>query len=64
MSPATENPEFLDQQRRTARRMRLMLDNPDLGAIPGNPAHNLGGQAGNQRPSRSSGTCSGMPESA
>ena len=42
-----ENPAFLDQQRRMARGMRLMLDNPDLRAIPGNLRH-LGGQAGNE----------------
>ena len=30
-----------------ARGMRLMLDNPDLRAIPGNLRH-LGGQAGNE----------------
>jgi hypothetical protein len=29
-----ENPAFLDQQRRMARGVRLMLDNPDLRAIP------------------------------
>ena len=37
-----ENPAFLDQQRRMARGMRLMLDNPDLRAIPRNLRH-LGG---------------------
>ena len=42
-----ENPAFLNQQRRMAGGMRLMLDNPDLRAIPGNPSH-LGGQAGNE----------------
>ena len=42
-----ENPAFLDQQRRMARGMRLMLDNPDLRAIPGN-LRRLGGQAGNE----------------
>src|SRR5215467_7730886 len=31
-----ENPAFLDQQRRMPRGMRLMLDNPDVRAIPGN----------------------------
>jgi len=40
-----ENPAFLDQQRRMARGMRLMLENPDLRAIPRNPRR-LGGQAG------------------
>ena len=53
-----ENPAFLDQQRRMARGVRLMLDDPDLRAIPGNP-RSFGGQAGNG-PSRSSGTCSAM----
>jgi hypothetical protein len=42
-----EDPAFLDQQRRMARGMRLMLDNPDLGAIPGNP-RSFGGQAGDE----------------
>jgi hypothetical protein len=42
-----ENPAFLDQQRRMARGMRLVLDNPDLRAIPGNP-RGFGGQAGNE----------------
>jgi len=42
-----ENPAFLNQQRSMARGMALMLDNPDLRAIPGNPRH-LGGQAGNE----------------
>ena len=42
-----ENPAFSDQQRRMARGMRLMLDNPDLRAIPGNLRH-PGGQAGNE----------------
>src|SRR5580704_1001183 len=42
-----ENPAFLNQQRRMARGMRLMLDNPDLRAIPGNP-RSFGGQAGNE----------------
>ena len=42
-----ENPAFLNQQRRMARGMRLMLDNPDLRAIPRNLRH-LGGQAGNE----------------
>ena len=30
-----ENPAFLNQQRRMTRGMRLMLDNPDMRAIPG-----------------------------
>ena len=42
-----KNPAFPDQQRRMARGMRLMLDDPDLRAIPGNPRQ-LGGQASNQ----------------
>ena len=42
-----ENPAFLYQQRRMARSVRLMLDNPDLRAIPGNP-RSFGGQAGNE----------------
>ena len=42
-----ENPAFLNQQRRMARSMRLMLDNPDLRAIPRNLRH-LGGQTGNE----------------
>ncbi len=42
-----ENPAFLNQQRRMARGMRLMLDNPDLRAIPRNLRH-LGGQAGDE----------------
>ena len=42
-----EDPAFLDQQRRMARGMRLMLDNPDLRAIPGNLRH-LGRKAGNE----------------
>jgi AcrR family transcriptional regulator len=42
-----EDPAFLDQQRRMARGMRLMLDNPDLRAIPRNP-RGFCGQAGNQ----------------
>ena len=42
-----ENPAFLDQQRRMARGMRLMLDDPDLRAIPGN-LRRLGGQAGDE----------------
>ena len=53
-----ENAASLDQQRRMPRGMRLMLDNPDLRAIPGNP-RSFGGQTG-MRPSRSSGTCSMM----
>jgi hypothetical protein len=42
-----ENPAFLDQQRRMARGMSLMPDNPHVRAIPRNPRH-LGGQAGNK----------------
>ena len=42
-----ENAALLDQQRRMARGMRLMLDNPDLRAIPRNLRH-LSGQAGNE----------------
>src|SRR5271167_1789265 len=42
-----ENPALLDQQSRMARGMRLMLDNPDLRAIPRNP-RSFGGQAGNE----------------
>ena len=41
-----KNPALLDQQRRMARGMRLMLDNPDLRAIPRNPRR-FGGQTGN-----------------
>lgn len=41
-----ENPVFLDQQRHMTRGMRLVLDDPDSGAIPRNLGH-LGGQAGN-----------------
>jgi hypothetical protein len=42
-----ENPAFLNQQRRMARGMRLMLDNPDLRAIPRN-LRRLGRQPGNE----------------
>ncbi len=42
-----ENPAFLNQQRRMARGMRLMLENPDRRAVPRNLRH-LGGQAGNE----------------
>ena len=42
-----ENPAFLDQQRRVARGMRLMLDDPDAGAIPGK-LRRPGGQAGDE----------------
>ena len=42
-----ENPAFLDQQRRMARGMRLMLDDPDVRAIPRNP-RGFGGQAGDE----------------
>src|SRR6516225_4546587 len=40
-----ENTAFLDQQRRMARGVRLMLDDPDLRAIPRDP-RGPGGQAG------------------
>ena len=36
MSPGDENPAFLNQQRRMSRSKGLMLDNPDLRAIPRN----------------------------
>jgi hypothetical protein len=42
-----ENAALLDQQRRMARGMRLMLDNPDLRAIPRN-SRSFGGQTGNE----------------
>ena len=42
-----ENPALLHQQCRMAVGMRLMLDDPDLGAIPGN-LRRLGGQAGDE----------------
>ncbi|HWH64621.1 MAG TPA: hypothetical protein VNS99_00910, partial [Gaiellales bacterium] len=42
-----EHPAFLDQQRRVARGMRLMLDDPDLRAIPRN-LRRVGGQAGDE----------------
>ena len=42
-----ENPAFLDQQRRMARGMRLMLDDPDLRAIPRN-LRSFGRQTGNE----------------
>ena len=42
-----ENPALLDQQRRMARGMRLMLDDPDVRAIPRNP-RGFGGQAGDE----------------
>jgi AcrR family transcriptional regulator len=42
-----ENPAFLNQQRRMAGGMRLMLDDPDVRAIPGNP-RSFGGQAANE----------------
>src|SRR5262245_4328099 len=41
-----ENAALLDQQRRMARGMRLMLDNPDLGTVPRNPC-SFSGQPGN-----------------
>ena len=42
-----ENPALLDQQRRMARGVGLVLDDPDRRAIPGNPRR-FGGQAGDQ----------------
>ena len=42
-----ENPALLDQQRRMARGMRLMLDDPDVRAIPRNPRR-FRGQAGDE----------------
>jgi hypothetical protein len=42
-----ENLAFLDQQRRMARGMRLMFDDPDLRAVPRNLL-GLGGQAGDE----------------
>ena len=42
-----EHPAFLNQQRRMARGMGLMLDNPDLRAIPRN-MRRLGGQTDNE----------------
>ena len=42
-----EDPALLDQQRRMARGMRLMLEDADLRAIPGNPC-SVGGQAGDE----------------
>ena len=42
-----QNAALIDQRRRMARGMCLMLDNPDLRAIPRNP-RSFGGQAGNQ----------------
>lgn len=42
-----QNPAFLDQQCRMARGMRLMLDNPDLRAIPRN-VRSFGRQTGNE----------------
>ena len=47
MSPATRTPAFLDQQRRMARGIRLMLDDSDERAIALNP-RSFGGQAGNE----------------
>jgi hypothetical protein len=54
-----EDRAFLDDQRRMARGMRLMLDDADLRAIPGNPCRVSAGRPV-MRPSRSSGTCSTM----
>jgi len=42
-----ENPTFLDHQRRMARGMRLMLDDPDSRTVPWNLCR-LGGQAGDE----------------
>jgi hypothetical protein len=42
-----ENAAFLDQQRRMARGMSLMLDDPDLRAIPRNQ-RSFGGQVGDE----------------
>jgi len=42
-----EHPAFFDEQRRMARGMRLMLDDPDLRAIP-RKLRRLGGQTGNE----------------
>jgi DNA-binding MarR family transcriptional regulator len=42
-----ENPAFLDQQRRVARGVRLVLDDPDSRAIPRNLRH-VGGEAGDE----------------
>jgi len=42
-----ENPAFPDQQRRMARGMRLMLDDPDSRTVPWNLCR-LGGQAGDE----------------
>ena len=42
-----ENSAILDQQRRMARGMRLMLDDPDVRAIPRNPRR-FRGQAGDE----------------
>ena len=42
-----ENPAFLDQQRRMAYSMRLMLDDPNLGTVPRNLCR-CGGQASDE----------------
>ena len=54
-----ENPAFLDQQRRMARGVRLMLDDPDLAGRPTGSAPSPAGRPV-MRPNRSSGTCSAM----
>ena len=48
----------LEQQRRMARGMRLVLDDPDLRATQGSRSVSAGRPV--MRPSRSSGTCSTM----
>jgi len=42
-----ENPAFFDEQRRMARCMRRMLDDPDFGAIP-RDLRGFGGQTGDE----------------
>jgi hypothetical protein len=42
-----ENPAFLNQQCRMTRGVRLMLDNPDMRAVPRSPRR-PGGQAGDE----------------
>ena len=54
-----ENAALLDEQRRMASSMPLMLDNPNLWAIPGN-LRSFGGQAGNLAKQSSSGISSPM----
>ena len=53
-----ENPALLDQQRRMARGMRLMPDNPDLRPSQGIPAVSAGRPV--MRPNRSHDICSAM----